>query len=281
MEIVTGFQGKNHVTARQVSRLLRSTLGKGNYVLDTLDRLSAEVLTANTVRIGTGDLIADGTWFANEAPEELTIENGVTGLNRNDIVVCQYTKAEPAVDEDGHVDYTVPRIEDGDLAVVKGTPSSGEPSDPELQTASIYDENTNLSQIPLYRLPITGLSVGEPEPLFARFTSAEEFRDSQSQSSSAALQDVANGSWRLSNLRIRQRSGIAQVTGQLSYPYTSSAGDYVDLLKDERIPAPLGGAYVYQATSAGTLAINGGVMRVSRVGGTVGQTAAFSVTYLV
>lgn len=181
MEIVTGFQGKNHVTARQISRLLRGALGPGTYVLDTLDQLAAEVLTANTVRVGTGDVVIDGTFYTNEAPEELVIENGVTGLNRNDLIVCRYTKAEPSVDEEGNVDYTIPRIEDGVLAVVKGTPTSGTPVDPELHSASVYDENTNLSEEALYRLPITGLSVGEPVPLFQKFTPAQEFRDSLSQ----------------------------------------------------------------------------------------------------
>lgn len=182
MEIVTGFQGKNHVTARQISRLLRGALGPGTYVLDTLDQLAAEVLTANTVRVGTGDVVIDGTFYTNEAPEELIIENGVTGLNRNDLIVCRYTKAEPSVDEEGNVDYTIPRIEDGVLAVVKGTPTSGTPIDPELHSASVYDENTNLSEEALYRIPITGLSVGEPVPLFQKFTPAQEFRDSLSQS---------------------------------------------------------------------------------------------------
>lgn len=167
MELVTGFQGKNHVTARQVSRLIAGLATDGEtYVLKTLDQLPAELLNVNTVSIGTGDIIADGTYFTVEAPEEITIENGVTGLNRNDLIVARYLKAEPAVDEDGVPDYTIPRVESGELAVVKGAPSSGDPDDPALVKASIYDDNTTLAEFPLYRIPVRGLSVGTPEPLF-------------------------------------------------------------------------------------------------------------------
>ena len=218
MEIVTGFQGKNHVTARQISRLLRGALGPGTYVLDTLDQLAAEVLTANTVRVGTGDVVIDGTFYTNEAPEELIIENGVTGLNRNDLIVCRYTKAEPSVDEEGNVDYTIPRIEDGVLAVVKGTPTSGTPVDPELHSASVYDENTNLSEEALYRIPITGLSVGEPVPLFQKFTPAQEFRDSLSRS----IETYANGSVCVT-VNPASRTAIASIVGmQLSSSTTAS-----------------------------------------------------------
>lgn len=182
MEIVTGFQGKNHVTARQISRLLSGlATGKGVYVLDTLDGLPAELLSVNTVRIGTGDMIVDeGCYLTNEAPEELTIENGVTNLNRNDLIVARYRKAEPSVDEDGEIDYTIPRIESAEWAVIKGTPSSGEPEDPTVSEASIQDSNTTLAEYPIYRIPIRGLSVGEPVPLFKTYTPGREAWDSLS-----------------------------------------------------------------------------------------------------
>ena len=182
MELVTGFQGKNHVTARQVSRLISGLATDGEtYVLKTLDQLPAELLNVNTVSVGTGDIIADGTYFTVEAPEEITIENGVTGLNRNDLIVARYLKAEPAVDEDGIPDYTIPRVESGELAVVKGAPSSGDPDDPAVVEASVYDDNTTLAEFPLYRIPIRGLSVGTPEPLFKILPPGAERWDSLSQ----------------------------------------------------------------------------------------------------
>lgn len=181
MEIVTGFQGKNHVTAQQLSRLISGLAGDETYVLDTQDQLAIEVVSANKVTIATGDLIAQGTYFTNEAPEDLVIENGVTGLNRNDLIVCRYEKAEPAVDEDGNPDYTIPRIESGDWAVVKGTPSSGTPEDPSVVTASLQDPNTSLAEFPVYRIPIRGLSVGTPERIPPVIPSMREACDSLEQ----------------------------------------------------------------------------------------------------
>lgn len=197
MELVTGFQGKNHVTARQFSRLISGLATDGEtYVLKTLDQLPAELLNANTVSVGTGDIIADGTYFTVEAPEEITIENGATGLNRNDLIVARYLKAEPTVDEDGIPDYTIPRVESGELAVVKGAPSSGDPDDPAVVEASIYDDNTTLAEFPLYRIPIRGLSVGTPEPLFKILPPGAERWDSLSQKivSGSFLFEVPEGS---------------------------------------------------------------------------------------
>ena len=193
MEIVTGFQGKNHVTAQQLSRLISGLAGDETYVLDTQDQLAIEVVSANKVTIATGDLIAQGTYFTNEAPEDLVIENGVTGLNRNDLIVCRYEKAEPAVDEDGNPDYTIPRIESGDWAVVKGTPSSGTPEDPSVVTASLQDPNTSLAEFPVYRIPIRGLSVGTPERIPPVIPSMREACDSLLQSTriSVAAGDIA------------------------------------------------------------------------------------------
>lgn len=200
MEIITGFQGKDHVTARQISRLIESFAGGGTYVLSTLDELKAEVLTVNSVRISTGDVIAEGCYYANEAPEELVVENGVTGLNRNDIIVLRYIKADPAIDEDGNPDYTIPRVESAQLAVVKGTPSSGEAADPAIVTASIYDENTSLAEYPLYRLPIKGLTVGAPEPLFVKLPPIKETCDGLAKTNSSLSTDLAKITTRTTTL---------------------------------------------------------------------------------
>lgn len=209
MELVTGFQGKNHVTARQVSRLIAGLATDGEtYVLKTLDQLPAELLNVNTVSIGTGDIIADGTYFTVEAPEEITIENGVTGLNRNDLIVARYLKAEPAVDEGGVPDYTIPRVESGELAVVKGAPSSGDPDDPAVVEASIYDDNTTLAEFPLYRIPIRGLSVGTPEPLFKILPPGAERWDSLSQ----ACADIAALKGYETRTLLESSSGYVQYT---------------------------------------------------------------------
>lgn len=163
MEIVTGFHGRPHIRPAQLARLVAGLARKGRYVLDQQDRLSATMLTANSVRIGTGDLIMDGYHFTNEAPVDLTVESGVTGQNRNDLVVCRYSlEALEASEENAHPR----RRQRGDLIILKGTPSSGPAPDPACNTATITPD-TETADFPLYRIPISGLSVGTPVPLFS------------------------------------------------------------------------------------------------------------------
>ena len=99
MEIVIGYQGKNHVTAGQVGRIMAGMAGSGTYVLETQNRLAATVVTANQVRVDTGDLVMQGRVATVETPETLTIESGVTGQKRRDLIVARYTmEASTAVE---------------------------------------------------------------------------------------------------------------------------------------------------------------------------------------
>ena len=76
---VFAFQGKDHITASQLGRIVEGVAGKGRYVLPTLNQMTAEMQTANKVRVGTGDLVMDGRVVTNEAAVDLTVENGTSG----------------------------------------------------------------------------------------------------------------------------------------------------------------------------------------------------------
>lgn len=178
LDIVYGFQGKDHVTAAQLGRLLAGTVGDGRYVLDTQNKLKAEMQTANKVRIGTGDLVMDGRFMTNEAYVELTVESGVSGQKRNDIVGVQYEKASGT------------GIETPDFAVLKGTATAGTPADPEYEAGNILEGSTT-AFMPLWRLPIDGLNVGEPVQLFEEIKSSKGIWDSVSQTESGSIGDIA------------------------------------------------------------------------------------------
>ena len=170
MEIVVGFQGKEHVTAGQVGRILAGMAGSGTYVLETQNRLAATVVTANQVRVDTGDLVMQGRVATVETPETLTIESGVTGQKRRDLIVARYTMEAST------------SVEGIELAVVKGTPVSyGEPSDPEVSEGSILDGDSPV-EVPLYRITVDGLVPGTPEALLDTVPSVDSLRDSVSQS---------------------------------------------------------------------------------------------------
>ena len=173
MDIVTGYQGKEHVKADQLRRLISGMAGDGTYVLETQNKLAATMVTANQVRIDTGDLIAAGGAYATvETPETLTIESGVTGQKRIDLVVARYEKAAST------------NVESMELAVVKGTPVSyGDPTDPELSEGSIMDGDSPV-EVPLWRIPIDGLAPGTPVRLFETIPTIDSLRDSVSQNAS-------------------------------------------------------------------------------------------------
>lgn len=172
LDIVYGYQGKDHVKASQLGRLLAGTFGGGRYVLDTQNGLAAEMQTANKVRIGTGDLVMDNRYLTNEEYQDLTVESGQSGYNRNDLVCAKYERA--AGDDPDH------SVEDVDFIVLKGTPTTGAASDPSYTAGDIsaYD---SVAIMPLWRLPIEGLTVGKPVQLFEKLPPYSDFRDSVSQ----------------------------------------------------------------------------------------------------
>lgn len=169
MDIVIGFQGKEHITASQVGRILAGMAGEGVYVLATQNQLAATMQTANQVRIDTGDLVMHGRVATVETPETLTVESGATGQKRNDLVVARYQKDASS------------SVESIQLVVVKGTPVSyGDSSDPQINGGSILDGDSPVD-VPLWRIPIDGLAPGTPVKLFEVAPSADGLRDSVSQ----------------------------------------------------------------------------------------------------
>lgn len=156
MEIVTGYHGIEHVRPEQVGRLLAALVTPGQYVVDVGSKFKADVQTANLIRIGTGEILLNGRHVTSEAYTELTIDSGTTGYSRIDLVVCRYSKDE----ESG--------VEAASLEVVKGTPvaaGSGEPSVPSHVAGDVLDGDT-LVEMPLWSVPISDLTPGDPVQLF-------------------------------------------------------------------------------------------------------------------
>lgn len=152
MELVTGHAGEPHVTAAQDAALHAGVIGGDDYVLSTKDRFAINVVSANKVTIAGGDLVMQGYHASNDKPADLIITNGSQGQKRNDIICCRYTKVGDS-------------IESANLVVVKGTPTTGTPVDPTLNTTPISQGATTYDMA-LYRVPLDGITIGEPEPMF-------------------------------------------------------------------------------------------------------------------
>jgi hypothetical protein len=169
VELVTGHAGKAHATAEQAAGLNAGILGLDDYVLDVHDKLKITVVSANKVTIGTGELVMQGRHVSQGTPEDLIVTNGSQGQKRNDLIVCRYTKGSQS-------------IESAKLVVVRGTPTTGTPTDPAVNTTSPLDGGTTYD-MPLYRIPLDGITIGTPVALFNVLKPMSDVWDSLTQRS--------------------------------------------------------------------------------------------------
>lgn len=153
MKIITGATGTEHVTAADDGSLLATLFGTSQFVLPLGNQLEHEVISATKIRIKSGDLMVHGRYarIPHGTYDEVTIENGATGYNRNDLIVCRYEET------DG--------IESMTLKVVKGTPSTGAAADPTVTTGNILNGDS-VHEFPLYRVKLSGINLSSVEKLF-------------------------------------------------------------------------------------------------------------------
>ena len=174
VELVTGHANKAHATAEQAAGLNAGILGLDDYVLNMHDKFKITVVSANKVTIGTGELVMQGRHVSQGTPEDLIVTNGSQGQKRNDLIVCRYTKGSQSV-------------ESAELVVVRGTPTTGTPTDPALNTTSPLDGGTTYD-MPLYRIPLDGVTIGTPVPLFNVLRPMSDVWDSLTQ-----MPDIESG----------------------------------------------------------------------------------------
>lgn len=174
VELVTGHAGKAHVTAEQAAGLNAGILGLDDYVLNVHDKLKITVVSANKVTIGTGELVMQGRHVSQGTPEDLIVTNGSQGQKRNDLIVCRYAKGSQSV-------------ESAKLVVVRGTPTTGTPTDPAVNTTSPLDGGTTYD-MPLYRIPLDGITIGTPVALFNVLKPMSDVWDSLTQ-----MPDIESG----------------------------------------------------------------------------------------
>lgn len=153
--LVDGFADGPHITEKQVGIANQGLYGPDDYVLDEGKKSKAEILTNNSIRIFDATYVIQGRRDVIAANDytDVNIDNGSQGTNRNDIIVRRYEKDESS------------EIEKTSYAVIKGTPTSGTASDPEVTTGVIRNGDT-LHEMKLYRVKLNGLNIVAVEPLF-------------------------------------------------------------------------------------------------------------------
>lgn len=148
IDIVDAFQGKPHVTADDVGGFKAGIVGEEDYMLPAGEQMKATVISNNKIRIAAGEAVMQGRhWrIKPNTYEDVTIENGAQNMNRKDAIIARYTK---------NADTGIEKVE---LAVLKGTPTSGTAIAPAQEKGNIL-EGTMKHEMLLYIVSLKGLNI--------------------------------------------------------------------------------------------------------------------------
>ncbi len=155
MHLVTGFAGREHVTAADHGSLHAALFGSGNYVLDKGGKFALTKISNNLIRIADGDLLMQGRYSRIEdgAYIELVVESGAAGYMRKDLVVARYTKSADS------------GVEECNIIILRGNPVGAAPADPEYITGDIIKDGAMTHDVPLYRLNLSGVQIASIDSL--------------------------------------------------------------------------------------------------------------------
>lgn len=138
-EAVDACFGTPHISSEDLAALNTAVIGAADCVLHYGDDFKAVMSSANECLIGTGVGMVGGRRFWNQATCSLTIQSGTQGQKRNDLIVARYQKTSAG-------------IESIEPVVIKGTPTTGTPADPEVTA----------NDLKLWRVPLDGINAGAP-----------------------------------------------------------------------------------------------------------------------
>lgn len=147
LDIVTAYQGTNHVTAAQMADFQRGLLG-GDCILPVGNKMETEIQTANQITVADGVVVFDGIEFhiGYGQSENVAITSGTQGMMRNDIVCIQYSKDESS------------GIESAEFVTIAGTPAASDPQDPAYSNLDIRT-GVFMSQKPFCRVRLNGTAI--------------------------------------------------------------------------------------------------------------------------
>lgn len=142
-----------HILAEDDAAIFQSMFGEDG-VLEIGQRMKATVISNNKVRVADGSVCIGGhiarTVYGDYT--DLTIENGESGKNRNDLIIGTFSTTGA-----GGIDTM-------QLTVKKGAAGTAA-TDPALTQGNLYT-GSKLREVPLWRVKIEGLSITKVEQLF-------------------------------------------------------------------------------------------------------------------
>lgn len=186
--IVNGYTGSAHVRSYDQQGLYRGIIGVGSCVLNTEDDpFEALTPTASGMYIGPGEGMIQGVHFRIEpnSQQAISFDAGAAGYNRIDLVVARYTMNVGT------------KVESVDLAVIKGTPTTGTPTVPAFNTCDIgirqiaATSGVITCDFPLYAVRLSGTALQSVTKQFEVIESVDQI---------ARLQTIHKYSMRRENL---------------------------------------------------------------------------------
>jgi hypothetical protein len=150
--LITGYWGEPHVTAENDRGFNAAVFGAGRIVLPVGERLRAEYIGNNTVRIYDGKLLDNGALAGIPAGKyvDLLIPEAGQGMNRSDLVIFQYRKDPSTL------------VETGEFLVLQGTETSGVAYDPPLEQQDLLSDEATFDQMALWRVGVSGANIAAP-----------------------------------------------------------------------------------------------------------------------
>lgn len=178
--LITGKGGTPHITSGDMGAMQAGIIGNGSYLLQGSDGAFPTVTMqdANHALIPVLNLVVEGRYARVTEAETATIESGMSGQNRNDLVCLKYTRSSQ-------------NIETAAIAVLKGTPNTGTAADPTVPSGSIHSAS-GTAWIPIARIPISGITPGTPVMLIKQLPPMSKLWDSVTQTCQLKWQDASS-----------------------------------------------------------------------------------------
>ena len=262
--LVDGYAGTPHITAPQAGDYNAGITGGGSCVFNVGEKLRAEMVNANTVRIYDGCFLFQGSrrgGIQAGSYEDVSIDNGTQDQKRNDLILIKYEKDSSS------------QKESLSLAVLKGTPGAGA-QDPSYSEGDIR-EGDLVCYMPLYRVKLDGINMTGVEKLFTERKSTvqlEQELDGKQGTITGAASTITGSNLTASRALVSDGNGKVAVS-----PVTSTELGYLDGVTS-RIQSQLNGK---QGTvTGGASTITGSNLTANRalVSNGSGKVAVSAVT---
>ena len=153
IELVDGKAGVAHISSEDKAIIHQAKFSKSDVVFDWGDAFKCSMSSSNRATIGTGCASLQGLDWHITSAESVTISNGSQGMKRNDIICAHYHRDSKTGNE---------LVE---LVVLKGSPNATAAADPKVPSGKILSGAVD-AYMPLWRIPLDGITVGTPVRLF-------------------------------------------------------------------------------------------------------------------